>query len=235
MQRLYNFCDRPVPNLVIRTIAMFIGIFCVALGIALSRETGLGTSPISSIPAVISFISPITMGQFTFVTNSIFFIAQLVLLRRKFKPIQFLQLPMLALFSWEIDMCTPFCQSIPMSNYFVCFAYMILSATIIGFGVFLEFKACMITTVGEAIVITLAAVTKIEQSLMKRIFDCSNVAIAVVISLIAAHALIGVREGAIIAAVLVGTVVKICNVTIGSTVDKLMPIEGHPVFTAEVD
>ena len=57
----------------VRRYSMFFaGVPICAAGIALITRAGLGTSPISSIPFVLSLITPPTMGVYTFVFNMLF-------------------------------------------------------------------------------------------------------------------------------------------------------------------
>lgn len=53
-------------------------------GIALVVKSLLGTSPISSLPYVLSLILPFTFGQTTFAVNMLFVVFELLMLRRNF-------------------------------------------------------------------------------------------------------------------------------------------------------
>lgn len=57
-----------------RYILFFIGLFINAFGVSLITKADLGTSPISSIPYVLSLHFPMTQGTFT-VIFSLFLIA----------------------------------------------------------------------------------------------------------------------------------------------------------------
>lgn len=109
-QRWHAFFDKPIPNIILRLVVMSIGLAFVAMGVALSRATGLGTSPISCIPAVFSFITPVTIGTFTFILNVIFVFVQVILLRRDFHPLQLLQIVFVFVFSILIDFLCQFTQ-----------------------------------------------------------------------------------------------------------------------------
>lgn len=70
----HAFFDRTVPNMVLRIILMAIGLAFVAGSVALTRATGLGTSPISCFPATLSYLTPVTIGSWTFLLNTLFII-----------------------------------------------------------------------------------------------------------------------------------------------------------------
>lgn len=55
-----------------RFILFFIGLVLAGFGVALSTRPGLGTSPISSLPYVMTFLFPWTLGMTTVALNLIF-------------------------------------------------------------------------------------------------------------------------------------------------------------------
>ena len=73
-------------------------VFC-ALGISFVTRAGLGTSPVSGLPFVLSLITEISMGTFTFLFNMLFLILEAVI-RRKLGFLQLLQIPMTFCFSF---------------------------------------------------------------------------------------------------------------------------------------
>ena len=79
-----------------RYCIFFIGLIFCALGISFVTRAGLGTSPVSGLPFVISLITGISMGTFTFLFNMLFLILEAIL-RRKFTLQQALQIPLTAL------------------------------------------------------------------------------------------------------------------------------------------
>ena len=199
-ERWHTFFDRSAPNMILRFAVMFFGLALVAASVALTRASGLGTSPISCIPAVLSFTTAWTIGTWTFVANVLFVLIQIILLRSDFNPIQFLQIAFVFVFSAMIDFFVPFCELIPMPNYGFELFYTILGVFMTGFGIFLQVKASLITLPGEGIVLAVSKVTKIAFPKCKVAFDTSQGVIGVIISLIAMGGLFGVREGTILSA-----------------------------------
>ena len=60
-------------NAKIRRCSWFVlGVVLNSMGIALITKAALGTSPIFSLPYVLSFAFPLTLGQFTFLVNLLF-------------------------------------------------------------------------------------------------------------------------------------------------------------------
>ena len=65
----------------------------MALGVACSIQADLGTSPVSSLPYVLSRITPLSVGTTTILVNSGLVLLQILILRRRYDPLQLLQLP----------------------------------------------------------------------------------------------------------------------------------------------
>lgn len=87
-----------------RYIIFLIGLFINSLGVSLITKADLGTSPISSIPYVLSLNFPMTLGQFTIIFSILLIIIQLFILRKNFKAEHLLQIPISILFGYFIDL-----------------------------------------------------------------------------------------------------------------------------------
>lgn len=76
-----------------------ISLFFAALGVAFTKHGELGVSPISSIPNVVNCkFSAISLGTLLIIWNCILIIGQIIILRKDFKLIQLLQIPLSVLF-----------------------------------------------------------------------------------------------------------------------------------------
>lgn len=228
----HDFFDKNVPNLALRIVAMFVGLSFVAFAVALSRATGLGTSVISCVPAVLSFMTPLSVGLFTFILNTLFVLAQVVLLRRDFKPLQFLCIPFVLVFALVIDLFVPICQLIPMPVYPVKIFFSLIACFCTAFGVWIQVKAALILLPGDGIVLTISKVFHTDFSKTKIAFDASNVIIGATLSLATMGGLYGVREGTILMALTVGLIIKLLNRTF-ENMEYFMPTEGHITLTAD--
>lgn len=67
-----------------RYLVFIIGVIINSFGIAFITKAALGTSPISSLPCVLSLKFTPTLGEFTFIMNMLFIIIQIILLRKNF-------------------------------------------------------------------------------------------------------------------------------------------------------
>lgn len=171
-----------------RLIFLCIGLSVMAFGVAFSIKAALGTSPISSVPYVTAAISGLSVGFTTIIVNTVFILLQIVILRKQYDWFQLLQFPAILLFGAMIDVAGKVIEGISFSNYFQ------------------QWILCAI-----GIVLAICQVTSIRFCNMKIIFDVSQVAIAITLSLIFIGHLDGVREGTVAAAIFVGLITKQTN------------------------
>ena len=94
-------------------------------------------------------------------------------------------------------------------NYISSLAYLLVGCVILGFGVYLEMLSNVVMLPGESFVRAVFSTIHSEFGVTKVVFDVSMSVIAAVLSFIFAKHLQGVREGTIIAAVLVGFIARI--------------------------
>lgn len=229
-EKWYLFFNKPAPNMVLRILVMAFGMAWMAFAIALTRTTGLGTSPISCVPTTLSFINGWSLGTWSFIFNLLFIAAQILLLRRDYKPIQLLQIPIVFVFSVMIDVFVPLTEQLPMPNYFIQLAWNAAGCVFIAFGVFLTVKASLITLPGEGVTLAITKVIKKPFPKIKLSFDFGNVLLAVILSLTFMGGLYGVREGTLISAC-AGIVVGFFN-RLMPRFERFCPIEGHITLTS---
>ena len=229
--RWITLFNKPIPNVILRLVVLFGGFLSMAMSIALMRTTGLGNSPISCIPATLSYLVPLTLGTITFIMNTCFLIVQAILLRRDFNPVQLLQMPFTFVFALMIDQLLPFCETLPMQYYPEQLGWNILGCFLLAMGVFLQVKASFITLPGEGIVLAIAKAAKKPFPKCKIAFDSSMVVVSVAISFIGLGYLQGVREGTILAALAVGSIVALFNKLL-PRFERFCPTRGHITLTA---
>lgn len=187
-----------------RCCMFLVGIFTMTLGIALSCTADLGTSPISSVPWVLSMFTPWSIGEITIVLNLLFIIAQPILLRQIYWRELLGQLITLIAFGYCIDFSMSLLDWVAPDTLFWQWFDCILSTIILALGVFLCIRAKIFVAAGEGIVLVISFISKIRFSIIKNCFDCTLVAISLAISFMHFGAMRGVGVGTIAAAILVG-------------------------------
>lgn len=192
-----------------RYIVFLIGLFINSLGVSLITKADLGTSPISSIPYVLSLNFPMTLGQFTILFSIFLILLQLLILRKNFKAEHLLQIPISLIFGYFIDLTMVLLSSVNPQIYVMKVFYLLIGCVILGFGVYTEVLANVAMLPGESFVRAVSSTWKTEFGTTKIAFDVSMTVIAGILSFVFAGQLDGVREGTVIAALLVGFLARL--------------------------
>lgn len=195
-------------HLVQRCLLLIVGLFIMAYGVSLSIQAGLGTSPISSLPYTISELTPLTVGTATIAMHCVLILLQILLLRRNYNLIQLMQLPVALIFGSLTDLTLMTIQHLTPSNYIEQWIFCLLGILLVGIGVSCEVNADVIPLAGEGFILAVCKTFSLPFPPIKICFDCTLVALACILGLTFRGQLLGVREGTIAAALLVGLVSK---------------------------
>lgn len=196
-------------------MVLLAGLFIMAFGVAFSIKAALGTSPISSLPYVTSLISGLTVGKTTILLHCSLVVLQILILRKRYQPIQLLQLPVAVIFGYMTDFAVAMTSSLEPQNYLQQWIFCLIGIALVGTGVACEVIANVIMLAGEGTVAAIVQVTGKPFSFLKVIFDCTLVAISIVLSFLFLHRLEAVREGTVAAALLVGPTSKWIRLFVG--------------------
>ena len=195
-----------------RYLLLCIGLFIMSLGVAFSIKANLGTSPISSVPYVISLISSMTVGTVTIIMHCVFILLQIVILRKEYQLIQLMQLPVALIFGVMTDFSVWLLNWVEYSSYLTQWILCAVGILLVATGVSIEVTANVVTLAGEGLVLAICKVLPVKFGNMKVCFDVTLVVIAILIGFIAKGELLGVREGTVAAALFVGLIAKqICK------------------------
>lgn len=194
-------------RLVFRYLVFALGMFVMALGIALTVRADLGTTPISTPPYVVSLGGGVTLGVATIIMHVVFVAAQIALLRRDFEWIQLLQIGVGVGFGVLIDAAMWLTSWFQPEDYWLKWIGVLAGSAVLALGVTLQFLPKVLMNAGEGTVAALARVTGLKIGTMKILFDATLVGIGVLISLGMFGRIEGVREGTLAATILVGFIV----------------------------
>lgn len=181
----------------------------MAFGVAFSIKASLGTSPISSVPYVVSLFTPLTVGTATITMHCVFILLQILILRKNYHPIQLMQLPVAFFFGYLTDFGVWAVQGITCNTYWQQWIVCLIGILLVAVGVSFEVKAGVVVLAGEGVVLAICKVLpKVKFGYMKVGFDVTLVVIACILSIVFTGRLQGVREGTVAAALLVGLIAK---------------------------
>ena len=191
-----------------RYVLLCVGLTIMAFGVAFSIKAGLGTSPISSLPYVLSLL---TVGTATIAMHVVLICLQILLLRRRYDPIQLMQLPVALIFGVLTDFSVWALQGVSATSYPMQWVLCVVGILPVGVGVSFEVTANVVTLAGEGMVLALCKAFPLKFANTKVGFDVTLVLIASTLSLVFLGQLEGVREGTVAAAICVGLVAKQVN------------------------
>ena len=123
-----------------RYLLLLAGLAIMAFGVAFSIKASLGTSPISSVPYVVSLFSPLL---------------QILILRRNYHLIQLMQLPVAFFFGYLTDFGVWAVQGISCHTYWQQWIVCLIGILLVAAGVSLEVKAGVVVLAGEGVVLAI--------------------------------------------------------------------------------
>ena len=208
------------PNLTAAQVALRVavtlsGAVVMALGVALAVIASLGVQPLSALPAVGARLTgvlgfPLTLGFFTFVINAAFFCGELALLRGQFPAAQWLQLPLVFVFSAFIDVWLngPLAAFVA-SGLAEQAAVLALSIVVTALGVQLQVMGNTLITPPEAFMALVSKRGGAAYGNVKVAFDVALMVAGVAVSLLLFGDFADVSVGTLLAALLTSQCVKV--------------------------
>ena len=200
---------------------LLLGIVFMSFGICLISAVHLGTTPISSLPWALSKICGLTFGTTTFLCNIAFLCIQILLLRKEFSKLNFLQIPLVFLFSLCTDFWMWFLSGIHLENYWLLLSLSLIGNVFLALGVAFEIRSKSIPLPGEGFVIAVSVVSRQPFYRIKIGNDVTMVVLAAILGWLFLSEIYGIREGTVISAFLVGILVKF----ISKFLDRIWPIK----------
>lgn len=188
-----------------------LSLMIMGFGIALVTKSNLGTSAISSIPYVLSKVFNLSFGTFTLIINLFYFSIQLLVLGKNFPKPQYLQVIVGPVLGGFIDLSMYLLSNLQTTTYIFQLLILFVGCFVVAFSIWLQLEANVVTNPTEGVVKLIADKTNRSFSNVKTVFDVFLVALASSISFIGLKKIVGVREGTLISAFLVGYLIKKIN------------------------
>lgn len=214
----------------ITRISIYITGLCIlALGLTLSTKADLGVSPIIAVSFSVSQLTGARFGDVTFLLYAAFVLIEMVLHllpgkrspsdRKKALISDALQLPLSYVFTMLLNMLSawiPAAETMPAR-----IAVLLTSVVLVGTGAALTLDMRIIANPGDGLVQAVSDRTGIELGLTKNIVDITCVTITCILTMTAAHRIIGVGAGTLIAMLGIGRVIAMINKLFG---ERLIPL-----------
>lgn len=199
-------------RLTLRYAFFVLGVAINSFGVAFITKSALGTSQISSVPYVLSLrFSGLSFGMWTFLFNMLLILGQVAVLKREFRPIQFLQIAVNVLFSSLIDVSMAALWFFQPESVPVRLVSLLVGCMILAAGISIEVTPDTLMVPGEGIVRAISRRSGKRFGTVKVYFDVALIAVAVVLSLVFFGKLSGIGVGTVISALTVGKFVNVID------------------------
>lgn len=202
-------------DLIKRYLTFTFGLYVLTLGVVMIIKASLGTSPISSFTYVLSLHTPMTVGVATILLNLFLIAGEFWFIRdrmnRKDVVEILMQLPFSLLFGLFLDFNMWLLADAEPSGYLLCVAMLVAGCMVQAAGVFLEIKPDVVKMSAEGFVNYASSRYRMDFGKVKIMFDIVLVLLAVATSFYFVRGVEGVREGTIVSAISVGTLVTLIN------------------------
>lgn len=185
----------------------------MAMGVAFSIVSLLGTTPISSISYSLALITNIDIGITTFLFNASLIVIQFIILRSKFHKKRLLQFINCVLFGYFTDVALHIVSFIPFdASFWMCALFLVISIFLTAFGIFVYMPANIAPLPGEGCVEAIAITTGWRFSSIKIAFDATMVVLSLVMcGLFYTNILGAVNIGTFISSFFVGFTLRQIN------------------------
>ena len=196
-----------------RILAFVCGLFLMAMGVAFSIVSLLGTTPISSISYSLALITNIDIGITTFLFNASLIVIQFIILKSKFHKKRLLQFINCVLFGYFTDVALHIVSFIPFdASLWMCGLFLVINIFLTAFGIFVYMPANIAPLPGEGCVEAIAITTGWRFSSIKIAFDATMVVLSLVMcGLFYTNILGAVNIGTFISAFFVGFTLRQIN------------------------
>lgn len=226
---------------IVRYLIATIGLFFVAMGIALSINTNLGTSPLSCPAYVMEGVWGLTVGNWTILINMLYLVIQVVVLRKRFKLLFLTQILATVVFGYLIDFSLFIIQWLQPVGMVSKLAILLVACFISAIGISTEVLAKAWMLSAEMTVYAFTKVTKAKFNNIKIIMDSSLVVISALLAYLMhgnwfgfgeydglKNVLLGNTEGIVIGlgtlimAIMIGWMMKITDPIVDKFIDKVI-------------
>ncbi len=203
--------DKAVKTLhIMRFIKYLLGLFVLTIGVGFAIKSNLGAAPVSAFPYTLQVVTGLEIGLGTILFQSVLVIIQMVLLRKKFKIKNLLQIPVGVIFGWLTTASTALVGLIPYYDNIIFRIVMVLIGSFfIALGIALYVPTDIVPLPSEGIIKTVSDLSSVPFSNIKIAFDCTMVILSGLVCYFATGTLKSVGIGTVVLAVLVGLINKL--------------------------
>ncbi|MBR7124776.1 MAG: hypothetical protein IKC93_07945 [Candidatus Methanomethylophilaceae archaeon] len=198
--------DKPI-----RRATMFLAsLMVISIGVVFIVRAGMGNSPLTAMPYTsYLIITQMSFGNWTIIWSIIVIIIEKMLMRGNLGNVQLLmQLVMSFIFGYFVDFADLLLGDVAPANYAMQLMFLIIGCIVMGFGICLELKSDFTMLAADGLILAIHMKTKIPFGKVKLIIDVIWCVMSLVTGFLVLNDFAGTREGTILAAILVGPIIR---------------------------
>ncbi|MBO5999159.1 MAG: hypothetical protein J6P87_05690 [Lachnospiraceae bacterium] len=188
-----------------RIIIYIIGVIVLAFGISCNTKTGLGVAPIIAVAYNISVITGMPIGTVTFLYYCFMVVIEIILLKGKLPPVQYLQVLSSFLTSAFLqihDGLIPSPSALPARIFLMC-----IGVFFTGLGASLMVSMRLIPNPADGLADVLGKILKKDFGFGKNVLDAICITTALLLGLIFKGKILGIGLGTVFAVIFTGRVI----------------------------
>ena len=195
------------------------GLAVLSMGVVLNTKTGLGVSPINSVPFVVSELSGISLGVATVVVY-MFCIAIQAILLKKCTIKMLLQVPFSVLFGTYVNMFNTWLD-FTAEKLVWQLAWLLVAIVLISIGAYLSVNMDIVPNAPDALARVMGEKMGKDMGFGKNVLDIICVVSSCAIGLIFSGHIIGIGIGSVATALLIGRCIKAWGKLLHKPVERI--------------
>ncbi len=196
-------------KMILRYVIFLAGLLLIGLGIALSTKMGLGTTPISVIPLVLSGSFPISFGMVANILNLTFVLIEILVQRKGFNKDILMQILIVPFFGYFIDFGFSVFANLVPGSIVSQLLLLIVGCLLMALGIYMQIIADVIINPCEGLVMAISERFKTKFGNVKIMMDVSIMLVGVTLSLLVFGEVRGVGIATVVVAVSTGYFIKV--------------------------
>ena len=200
----------PAAEVVKRMVVMFVGFFCISMGVALLTKSNTGTSAISVLPyTAYELLHWPSYGTWVGLFNALLVLAQIALLRSRCQPVDIvIQLVFCVSFGAFVDISMWILGSYNPQVYPLRLLTLLAGVTMLALGAYITLVSRVGVGAGDGFARTVSQLTVIDFGRSRIVCDSCWMLIAVALNIVFFQSLVTVREGTVATALFAGLFVN---------------------------
>lgn len=217
---------------VLRITVYIASLAILAMAVTIAINSKLGVSPVNSLPFVLAHVLNVPLSTSIIIVYTFFVLLQIAILRKEFKPYLLLQIVFAITFGFFVDFFKFVLGDFALPTYPGKLVMVLFSALCIGIAVAMYTSVNLLPLPMEGLTSAISAAFKgkIKSHIVRLACDSTLVLTAISLSMIFLGSLVGIREGTVITALLVGPIVGLAQRYITPSIEKAVFDKTTPVI-----